>query len=127
MTRLSNNQIVELLLDWNVDKVIDLHNTRCEICNCMEDYVYQNTEDNLSMFMPSNPLDAFMEGVNSGDRYYFSDEYFYVNGYGQIVSFSDPTEKEWILDELASWLKDDDKQVEWLELDDEEQEEEQDQ
>ena len=123
MARLSNNQIVELLLSWDNDKVIELHNTRCEICNYMEDYVYQNTEDNLAMFMPSNPLDAFTKGVDSGDKYYFSDEYFYANGYGQIVSFSDPTEKEWIIDELASWLEDNDKQAEWLELDDDEQEE----
>ena len=124
MTRLSNNQIVELLLDWDVDKVIDLHNTRCEICNCMEDYVYQNTEENLSMFLPSNPFDAFVECLHAGDEYYTSDEYFYVNGYGRVISFSDPTEKDWIIDDLARWLEDNDKQAEWLELDDDDNEQE---
>lgn len=124
MARLSNNQIVELLLSWDNDKVIELHNTRCEIFNCMEDYVYQNTEDHLALFMPSNPLDAFMKGVESDNKYYIGDEYFYVNGYGQIVSFSDPTEQEWIIDEIVRWLEDDDdRQEAWLELDDEQEEE----
>lgn len=124
MARLSNNQIVELLLSWDNDKVIELHNTRCEIFNCMEDYVYQNTEDNLTMFLPSNPFDAFVEGLHAGDAYYTSDEYFYLNGYGHIISFSDPTEKEWIIDDLARWLEDNDKQAEWLELDDDDEKEE---
>lgn len=124
MARLSNNQIVELLLSWDNDKVIELHNTRCEIFNCMEDYVYQNTEEELTMFLPSNPFDAFVEGLHAGDAYYTSDEYFYINGYGRIISFSDPTEQEWIINEIVRWLEgDDDRQEAWLELDDEEQEE----
>ena len=118
MARLSNNQIVELLLSWDVDKVIELHNTRCEIFNCMEDYVYQNTEDNLTMFLPSNPFDAFVEGLHAGDAYYTSDEYFYLNGYGRVVSFSDPTEKDWIIEDTARWLANSNKQREFLELDD---------
>ena len=119
MARLSNNQIVELLLSWDNDKVIELHNTRCEICNCMNDYVYQNTEDNLTMFLPSNPFDAFVEGLHAGDEYYTSDEYFYVNGYGRVVSFSDPTEKNWIIEDTARWLANSNKQREFLELGDE--------
>ena len=47
-----------------------------------------------------------------------------MNGYGRVVSFSDPTEKEWIIDDLARWLEDNDKQVEWLELDDDDVQEE---
>lgn len=125
MARLSNNQIVELLLSWDNDKVIELHNTRCEIFNCMEDYVYQNTEEELTMFLPSNPFDAFVEGLHAGDAYYTSDEYFYINGYGHIISFSDPTEQEWIIDEIVRWLEDDDdRQEAWLELDDEQEEKE---
>lgn len=125
MARLSNNQIVELLLSWDNDKVIELHNNRCEIFNCMEDYVYQNTEEELTMFLPSNPFDAFVEGLHTGDAYYTSDEYFYINGYGHIISFSDPTEQEWIIDEIVRWLEDDDdRQQAWLELDDEQEEKE---
>lgn len=124
MTRLSNNQIVELLLSWDNDKVIELHNNRCEIFNCMEDYVYQNTEEELTMFLPSNLFDAFVEGLRAGGAYYTGDKYFYINGYGHIISFSDPTKQEWIIDEIVRWLQDDDdKQEAWLELDDDEQEE----
>lgn len=123
MARLSNNQIVELLLSWDNDKVIELHNTRCEIFNCMEDYVYQNTEDNLTMFLPSNPFDAFVEGLHAGDEYYTSDEYFYVNGYGRVISFSDPTEKDWIIEDLARWLEqNEDAQEYYLEVPEDEEE-----
>ena len=116
---LNREQIIELLLSWDNDKVIELHNTRCEIWDCMEDYIYQNTEDNVIMCLPPNPYDAFINGIQAGDTYFTSDKYFYINGYGNLESFSDPTEKNWIIEDTARWLANSNKQREFLELGDE--------
>lgn len=124
MKALSFKEIVSLLETWDADQVVDLFNTYCEIDNCMEDYIYCNTDENLEMCLPSNPVDAFRDGLTAQGSYYSSDDYFIINGYGHLESFSDPVEKSWIIDDLARWLEDNNHQAEWLELDDEEESEE---
>lgn len=124
MKTLSLKALVSLLESWDTDQVVDWFNTYCEINNRMENYIYCNTDENLKMFLPFNPVDAFIEGATAQGSYYYSDDYFIVNSYGRLESFSDPVSKSWVIDSLASWLEDNDELRAWLGFDDEEEESE---
>lgn len=119
MKTLSTKTLESLLKSWDTDQVVDWFNTYCEINNCMEDYIYCNTDENLKMFLPLNPVDAFLEGVTAQGSYYYSDDYFIINSYGRLESFSDPVSQSWIIDELRAWLECDDELRAWLGFDDE--------
>lgn len=116
----------------NPEKLIDVWNERCEEEYYYDDMVYTNDIENLKMFLPSDPEEAFALGRQSSDQYNYTDEWLSLDGYGRPVTCGtwNLTDKFIMLTDLARYLadKDDDELQELFEeldvADDEEYEEE---
>ena len=90
------------------DALVKLHNAYCTACNLQDDYVMQNTEEELEQLLPIEPLQAFYEGRASSDAYSPNDTWISLNGYAHIVSCTNSRliDKFIYLSDLARWLED---------------------
>ena len=116
----------------NPEKLIDVWNKRCEEEYYYDDMVYTNDIENLKMFLPSDPEEAFAMGRQSSDQYNYTDEWLSLDGYGRPVTCGtwSLTDKFIMLTDLARYLeeaKDNDELQELFEeldvADDEEEDE----
>lgn len=109
--------IEDILHDYNypyykhdeaADALVKLHNTYCTACNLQDDYVMQNTEEELEQLLPIDPLQAFYAGRASSDAYSPNDTWISLNGYAHIVSCTNSSliDKFIYLSDLARWLED---------------------
>ena len=109
--------IEELLHDYNYpyykhdeapDALVELHNAYCNACNLQDDYVMQNTEEELEQLLPADPLQAFYEGRASSDAYSPNDTWITLNGYAHIVSCTNSRliDEFIFLSDIARWLED---------------------
>ena len=118
----------------NPEKLIDIWNKRCEDEYYYDDMVYTNDIENLKMFLPSDPEEAFAMGRQASDLYNYTDEWLSLDGYGRPVTCGTwcLTDKFIMLTDLARYLEDKDNDelqelFEELEVaDDDEEEEEED-
>lgn len=98
--------------------LVTLHNNYCSDCNMMDDYIMDNTADELAQLLPSDPLQAFYDGRNSIDQYSPNDDWLTVDGYAHPVTCTHSmlVGKFVFLSDIASWLadKDDEEQEELL-------------
>lgn len=107
----------------NPEKLIDVWNERCQEWRYDDDMIFPNDIENLKMFLPSDPEEAFAMGRMTGDSYNYSDEWLSLDGYGRPVTCGkwSLTNKFIMLADLARYLegvKDDDELQElWKELD----------
>lgn len=117
----------------DVTALIDLWNERCADWHYDDDMVYTNDIENLKMFLPSDPEEAFAMGRQASDQYNYTDEWLSLDGDGRPVSCGtyNLTDKFIFLADLSRYLeevKDDDELQELFEeldvADDEEEEEE---
>ena len=94
--------------DEAADALVKLHNTYCTACNLQDDYVMQNTEEELEQLLPIDPLQAFYEGRASSDAYSPNDTWITLNGYAHIISCTNSglIDKFIYLSDLARWLED---------------------
>ena len=109
--------IEELLHDYNYsyykrdeasDALVKLHNIYCAACNLQDDYVMQNTEEELKQLLPVDPLQAFYAGRASSDIYNPNDIWITLNGYAHIVSCTNSglIDRFIYLSDIARWLED---------------------
>lgn len=109
--------IEELLHDYNypyykhdeaADALVELHNIYCNACNLQDDYIMQNTEEELEQLLPADPLQAFYEGRASSNAYSPNDTWIALNGYAHIVSCTNSRliDKFIFLSDIARWLED---------------------
>lgn len=109
--------IEDILHDYNypyykhdeaADALVKLHNTYCTACNLQDDYVMQNTEEELEQLLPVAPLQAFYEGRASSNAYSPNDTWITLNGYAHIVSCTNSRliDKFIFLSDIARWLED---------------------
>lgn len=91
----------------DVTALIDLWNERCYGWRYDDDVVRPNDIENLKMFLPSDPEEAFAMGRMTGDSYNYSDEWLSLDGYGRPVSCgtNNLTDKFIFLADLARYLK----------------------
>ena len=118
----------------NPKKLIDVWNERCEEEKYYDDVVYPNDIENLKMFLPSDPEEAFAMGRQASDLYNYTDEWLSLDGYGRPVTCGtwNLTDKFIMLTDLARYLEESKDADELQELfeeldvadDDEEEEEE---
>lgn len=94
--------------DEAADALVDLHNAYCSACNLQDDYVMQNTEEELEQLLPIDPLQAFYKGRASSDNYSPNDTWISLNGYMHIVSCTNSQliDKFIYLSDIARWLED---------------------
>lgn len=94
--------------DEAADALVKLHNAYCTACNLQDDYVMQNTEEELEQLLLIDPLQAFYEGRASSDAYSPNDTWISLNGYAHIVSCTNSRliDKFIYLSDLARWLED---------------------
>ena len=94
--------------DEAAEALVELHNTYCSACNLQDDYVMQNTEEELEQLLPIDPLQAFYEGRASSDNYSPNDIWISLNGYMHIVSCTNSQliDKFIYLSDIARWLED---------------------
>ena len=98
---LTVDEIMALLLDeTHDDELMELWNDYCEDVGFVDDRVYYNDEDTLSMI-----CDDFMslaQRITYGN-YNYSHEYVKLNGYANLESAD---LMEWLIhiDDLAEWL-----------------------
>ena len=94
--------------DEAADALVKLHNAYCTACNLQDDYVMQNTEEELEQLLPIDPWQAFYEGRASSDAYSPNDTWISLNGYAHIVSCTNSRliDKFIYLSDLARWLED---------------------
>lgn len=90
------------------DALVKLHNTYCAACNLQDDYIMQNTEEELLQLLPVDPLQAFYDGRASSDNYSPNDTWISLNGYMHIVSCTNSRliDKFIYLSDIARWLED---------------------
>lgn len=94
--------------DEAADALVKLHNTYCDACNLQDDYVMQNTEEELEQLLPIDPLQAFYDGRASSDNYNPNDTWISLDGYMHIVSCTNSglIDKFIYLSDIARWLED---------------------
>ena len=90
------------------DALVKLHNTYCDACNLQDDYIMQNTEEELGQLLPIDPLQAFYDGRASSDNYNPNDTWISLNGYAHIVSCTNSRliDRFIYLSDIARWLED---------------------
>lgn len=90
------------------DALVELHNTYCNACNLQDDYIMQNTEEELELLLPVDPLQAFYDGRASSNNYSPNDTWITLNGYMHIVSCTNSMliDKFIYLSDIARWLED---------------------
>lgn len=93
--------------DEAADALVKLHNTYCTACNLQDDYVMQNTEEELEQLLPIDPLQAFYDGRASSDAYSPNDTWITLNGYSRIVSCTNSRliDRFIYLSDIARWLE----------------------
>lgn len=98
--------------DEAADALVRLHNTYCTACNLQDDYIMQNTEEELELLLPIAPLQAFYEGRASSDNYNPNDTWITLNGYSHIVSCTNSRLIDTFiyLSDIARWLEDKEKE-----------------
>lgn len=72
------------------DNLLDLWNDYVSEINS-EDHIYKFDDETLSMLFDHDPIKAFMAGVDAEINW--SDDYLYLDGYGNIHSTNDPSTK----------------------------------
>ena len=94
--------------DEAADALVKLHNTYCDACNLQDDYIMQNTEEELELLLPVDPLQAFYEGRASSDNYNPNDTWISLDGYMHIVSCTNSRLIDTFiyLSDIARWLGD---------------------
>lgn len=94
----------------NPEKLIDVWNERCAEWRYDDDMVYTNDIENLKMFLPSDPEEAFAMGRQASDQYNYTDEWLSLDGYGRPVTCGtwSLTDKFIMLTDLACYLEDKD-------------------
>lgn len=94
------------------DALVGLHNTYCNACNLQDDYIMQNTEEELELLLPADPLQAFYDGRASSDNYNPNDTWISLDGYMNIVSCTNSglIDKFIYLSDIARWLDDKEKE-----------------
>ena len=102
------------------EKLIDVWNERCAEWRYDDDMVYTNDIENLKMFLPSDPEEAFAMGRQASDQYNYTDEWLSLDGGGRPVTCGtwSLTDKFIMLADLARYLeeaKDDDELQELFE------------
>lgn len=121
---LTREQILSQLEQKKEDELVEIHNNYCEATNNMENYIYQNTEENLRMLLPSDPVSAFYTGRICSEQYSPSDEYLQLDGYANLKSCSDPVDCFLFLSDLARWMENDEYlQEDYLDVESEEKDE----
>ena len=72
--------------------------------------IYTNDIENLKMFLPSDPEEAFAMGRQASDLYNYTDEWLSLDGYGRPVTCGkwSLTDKFIMLNDLARYLEDKD-------------------
>lgn len=120
---LTRDQIIAILEDKTESELVALHNNWCRECNHPQDYIYENTEENLLELIPSDPLRAFQTGRSTHDQYSPTDEYLQLDGYDNPKTASNPVNCLLYLYDLAKWLETD-SYLQYIYLDIEEEEEE---
>lgn len=109
--------IEDILHDYNypyykhdeaADALVKLHNTYCDACNLQDDYIMQNTDEEVEQLLPADPLQAFYEGRASSDAYSPNDIWIALNGYAHIVSCTNSglIDRFIYLSDIARWLED---------------------
>lgn len=90
------------------DALVELHNTYCNACNLQDDYIMQNTEEELMQLLPVDPLQAFYDGRASSDLYNPNDTWISLDGYMHIVSCTNSglIDRFIYLSDIARWLED---------------------
>lgn len=94
------------------DALVALHNTYCAVCNLQDDYIMQNTEEELLQLLPVDPLQAFYDGRASSDNYSPNDTWISLDGYMHIVSCTNSglIDKFIYLSDIARWLDDEEEE-----------------
>lgn len=101
-------QLFEYMEDNNIDSLknegenlLELWNEYCRENASGDDEIYHFDDDTLSMLFGEDSMRAFQSGVNS--QINWSDDYIYLNGYGNIISTDDPSTQ---IDEtlIISWI-----------------------
>lgn len=91
---------------FDVVRLVAVWNDYCNENRYYGDVIYTNTYENLMTLLPSNPIDAFIEGRRCQDGYFQSDEWLVCDDNNHIASYSDGTlvERFISMSELAAWL-----------------------
>ena len=97
--------------DEAADALVKLHNTYCSACNLQDDYIMQNTEEELELLLPIDPLQAFYEGRASSDNYNPNDTWITLNGCHIVSCTNSRLIDTFIyLSDIARWLEDKEKE-----------------
>jgi hypothetical protein len=83
--------ITDYLKDLSNADLVMAHNQMCQNTQRGDDEIYNNDEEFFNTFFDGKVLDA-VRAVSYGD-FNYSHEFVMFNGYANLESFSDPTDK----------------------------------
>ena len=120
---LTYEQIYSQLEQKNERELVELHNAYCTVTNRRDDYIFENTEENLLEMLPDDPLQSFYTGRICTNQYYSADDWLQLDGYSNPRTASNPVDCLLFLSDLARWLEqNEDVQEYYLEVPEDEEE-----
>ena len=93
MTTEINNTLEDIKLhleSLNDEDLVQVHNEFCRSANYCDDEIHNNDEEFFEIFLPKS-TDA-IRACQYGDHRY-TDEFVQFNGYANLESFNDPTDR----------------------------------
>jgi len=83
--------ITEYLNELTTSELVIIHNEYCQSTNMNDEEIYNNDEEFFEIFFEGKVLDA-VRAVSYGE-YKYTDDYVLFNGYGNLESFNNPTDR----------------------------------
>lgn len=85
------DSVKEYLRNLDDSELINIHNEYCQSTNNSDDEIYNNDEDFFNIFFEGNVMEA-VRAVSFGE-YSYSHDYVVFNGYANLETFNNPTDK----------------------------------
>ena len=83
--------ITDYLNDLKTNDLVRVHNEYCRSVGYDEDEIYDNDEDFFNMFFEGKVIEA-VRAASYGD-FQYNHDYVVFNGYGNLESFNNPSER----------------------------------
>lgn len=113
--------VKEYLNELTSAELVSIHNEYTQSCNSSDNEIYNNEEEFFNMFFENKAMEA-VRAVSYGE-YNYSHDYVIFNGYGNLVSFNDPS-GEIDIDAISADILENPENYCGIELEEEEEEEE---
>ena len=94
-------KLVDYINSMDVEEKIALHNSYCDVANCMDDYIY-STEELNEVLEGQTPVDILQRAFYG--RFNPNDAFFWFDGYANLESASWADELPIFASDIANYI-----------------------